>query len=440
MPRLLLVFALLLGTSLASATEIKPVPPQAARRIATVSVVVAPSQPDWTYKPGDPARFTIRVVADANGVPDVPVQLSWGPEMMPAQTKDVIIPAAGLEFDAGTLQQPGFLRLTATTEINGKRYKGAATAAFSPDKIVPTQTDPSDFDAFWSAIKSEVAALPLEAKLTLLPDSCTPAVNVYHVALKLPGGSWQGPAHFYGILSEPTKPGKYPAILRVPGAGVRAYKGDIDTAAKGVITLDVGIHGIPVNMTGSIYDDLLSGPLNGYWTFNLDNRDTFYYRRVIQGCLKSVEFLASRPQWNGKKLAVAGASQGGMLSIITAALDSRVTGLAATHPAFCDVTGYVHGRAGGWPHMFKDVANATPEKLRTSSYYDVVNFARRLKVPGHYMWGYNDDVCPPTTCYAAFNVITAPKELSLTLEMAHTYSEEQWNAAQKWLLAHLEVE
>jgi hypothetical protein len=46
-------------------------------------------------------------------------------------------------------------------------------------------------------------------------------------------------------------------------------------------------------------------------------------------------------------------SQGGALSIVTAALDSRVRGLAAYYPALSDVTGYLHNRAGGWPHMFR---------------------------------------------------------------------------------------
>ncbi|MDX2187715.1 MAG: acetylxylan esterase [Opitutaceae bacterium] len=422
-----------------NAVEIAPLPPHVTKRVAAARIVVAPLKPDWTYTVGEEARFLVRVTADNVDIPNAPVRLSWGPEMMKESTGEVIVPIGGIEVSAGTLQQPGFLRLTATADIGGKQYKGVATAAFSPEKIKPTQSEPADFDAFWAGVKDEVAALPLEAKITLMPDASTAAVNVYHVALRLPGGSWQGPAHFYGILCEPTKPGKYPAILRVPGAGVRPYKGDVDTAAQGAITFEVGIHGIPVNLSGPVYDDLLAGPLNGYWFFNLDNRDKFYYRRVVQGCLRSVDFLASRPAWNGEKLAVAGSSQGGMLSIITAALDKRITGLSAIHPAFCDVTGYLHGRAGGWPHMFRDGANNTPEKLATTSYYDVVNFAKRVKVPGHYMWGYNDDVCPPTSVYAAYNVVTAPKELSVMLEMAHNYNEEQWTASSNWVLRHIGI-
>ena len=62
----------------------------------------------------------------------------------------------------------------------------------------------------------------------------------------------------------PQKPGKYPALLRVPGAGVRPYSGDVHMASKGVITLEIGIHGIPVTMSQMIYDVLSKGALNGY--------------------------------------------------------------------------------------------------------------------------------------------------------------------------------
>ena len=45
-------------------------------------------------------------------------------------------------------------------------------------------------------------------------------------------------------------PEKYPAILKVPGAGIRAYNGEPERAGNGFIILEIGIHGIPVNLTG----------------------------------------------------------------------------------------------------------------------------------------------------------------------------------------------
>lgn len=219
---------------------------------------------------------------------------------------------------------------------------------------------------------------------------------------------------------------------------MRPYRGLIDVAERGFITLQVGIHGLPVNLDQTVYDSLRSAGLAGYPVFNLDDRNRYYYRRVYLGCVRANDFLAMRPKWDGKNLGVTGGSQGGALSIVTAGLDPRVTALAAYYPALSDVAGYLNGRAGGWPHMFKDEkTHRTPEKLLTSRYYDVANFARRVKAPGLYTWGYNDETCPPTSMYAAYNVITARKSLLLALETGHFTTPEQVERVNRWLEAAL---
>ena len=426
-------------------TPIAPVPPGVALRAATVRVIVAPDHRDWTYSMGETARFAVTVTADNEPIDHVSVTYTVGPDLFPGEKRTVALPLAGLTIDAGTLKAPGFLRCIVTTEVAGRTYRGLATAAFSPEKITPTETEPADFDAFWAANKAELAKIPVDARITLLPDSCTSAVNTYQVSFRTIGENGGNGARIYGILCEPKAPGHYPAVLKVPGAGVRPYFGDPELAAKGALVLEIGIHGIPVNLAKEVYDNLAAGALNGYWFFNLDNRDRYYYKRVYLGCLRANDFLTSRPGWDGKSLVVMGASQGGQLTIATAALDPRVTGLSATHPAFCDVTGELHGRAGGWPHPFMPNADGspslqtTPAKLATASYYDTVNFARRLRVPGYYNWGYNDEVCPPTAAYAAYNVITAPKTLGVTLELGHSYTPEQYDAISGWVTRSLGI-
>ncbi len=418
----------------AAGTPIAPVPPGVALRAATVKVVVAPDHRDWTYAPGEPARFNVTVTADSEPVDNVTVSYTVGPDMFPGEKKTVPLPLAGMTIDGGTLAQPGFLRCIVTTEVAGRSYRGLATAAYAPERITSTQEEPADFDAFWSAGKAELAKVPVDARMTLMPDACTSSVDVYHVSFRTAGPKGPVSARIYGILCEPRAPGHYPAVLKVPGAGVRPYFGDPDLAAKGVIVLEIGIHGIPVNLAKEVYDELGAGALYGYQYFNFDDRDRYYYRRVYLGCIRANDFLTSRPGWDGKRLLVMGASQGGQLTIVTAALDPRVTGLCATHPAFCDVTAELHGRAGGWPHPFMPLPGgapspqATPAKIATSSYYDTVNFARRIRVPGYYNWGYNDEVCPPTAAYAAYNLVTAPKTLGVTLELGHTYTVEQGEA------------
>jgi cephalosporin-C deacetylase-like acetyl esterase len=449
-PRLVVSSALaLLLTSglapvLAATTALSPVPPQAQLRVATVQVRVAPDHRDWTYRVGEPAKFTVSVVADNTPLDNATITYSVGPEMMPAPTQTIAVPPSGVVIDGGTMHVPGFLRCTVTAEFAGRTYKGVATAAYSPEQIVPYQTEPADFDAFWQAAKDELAATPIDAITTLLPERCTAKVNVYHVSFRVPSPAWmKTPARIYGILCEPKAPGRYPAVLKVPGAGVRPYSGDTGLAERGAIVLEIGVHGLPVNLAQEVYDQVYAGALNGYWLYNLDDPKTYYYRRIYQGCVRANDFLVSRENWDSKNLLVMGASQGGQLTIVTAGLDPRVTALAATHPAACDYTAELHGRAGGWPHPFKPLDDgspspqATPAKIATSAYYDTVNFARRVKAPGFYCWGYNDDVCPPTSVWAAFNVVTAPKQLAVTLELSHSYTPEQWEAINTWVCTTL---
>jgi cephalosporin-C deacetylase len=409
----------------------------AQENLGTYQVRVSLDKPTWTYELNEPAKFTVSVTLNNSPASGLPLKYACGPEMMPPVIeKTLTTTAQPIIVDGGTLKEPGFLRCIVTVEKDGRTYRGLATAGFRPDLIKPTTTDPEDFDKFWIDGKAELAKLPLDAKLEPLPGYSTPGVDVYHVSFQNVGSGISRSSRIYGILAIPktTDPNrKFPALLSVPGAGVRPYRGLLNLAEKGIITLQIGIHGISVILDQSVYDNLAAGPLNRYMFYNIDNKDAYYYKRVFLGAIRANDFLVGHPQFDGKNLGVIGGSQGGALAISTAALDSRVKFLAASYPALSDLTGYVHGRAGGWHHHFRSKENQTPEKIATSKYYDTVNFARRLKIPGIYSWGFNDEVCPPTSMYSAYNLITAPKTLLLGLEMGHGNSVEQTDKLNLWI-------
>lgn len=402
-----------------------------------VQVIVAPEKADWTYKTGENAKFNVSVLKDGVPLKGAVVSYEIGLEKLkPTKTETKTLANGVLTVDGGTLRVPGFIRCVARTVVDGVTYRGLGTAGFDPEKIMPTVENPSDFDQFWDGAKKELAQVPLDARMTLIPERCTEKVDVYHVNIQnhKPG------TRMYGILCVPKAPGKYPALLHVPGAGVRGYAGDVGNAEKGIITLQIGIHGIPVNLPSHVYDDLRFGALNGYNTYNSDDRDRFYYKKVYLGCVRANDFLTGLPQYDGTNLAVTGGSQGGALSVVTAALDSRVKWLGAFYPALSDVTGYLHGRAGGWPHYFAEGSvdyNNTKQKMATLPYFDVVNFAKRVKVPGYYSWGYNDETCPPTSMHAFYNVTNAPKELFLAYDTGHWTYPEQRNKMTNWLVEKL---
>lgn len=402
-----------------------------------ISIKVTSNKNDWKYNLGEQTVFWVQVFNNGKLLNGVEINYEIGPDMMKSSISGSLkVSSDTTKIKGGTLKKPGFLRCTVTAEIEGKKYTGLATSAYEPEGIRPTVKNPSDFTAFWDLAKREAAKIPMDVKITPLPELSTGKVKTYMVSLQ----NFRIGSRIYGILCVPNKPGKFPAVLEVPGAGIRAYKGNSILAEKGLITFQIGIHGIPVNLPDEVYANLYNGALNSYPFFNVDNRDTYYYKRVYMGCVRAIDFLTELPEYDGKNLAVSGGSQGGALSIVTAALDSRVKYLRAFYPALSDVTGYLHQRAGGWPHLFSPANvrdQSKPDKIATIPYYDVVNFARLVKVPGFYSWGFNDVVCPPTSMYAAYNVITAPKELMIAKETGHNTLMEQINAYQDWLVKNL---
>ncbi len=400
-----------------------------------IQVLVTPDKADWNYNLGEEVSFKATVLKHHVPIENAEVSYTIGLEKMPAmQSGSINLKTGSAVVGKKTkLNQPGFLRCEVKVMVDGEEYRGIATAAFAPESIKPTQVLPNDFKTFWDDAIKQAAKLPLDAKLTLLPERSTETVNVYQVSIQ----NHENGARVYGILAKPTKEGKYPAILQVPGAGIRPYAGIIDLAEKGIITLQIGIHGIPVTSEVGLYNNLGAGALKNYQFFNLDDRDQYYYKGVYLGCVRAVDYLSSLPDFDGTNLLVWGGSQGGALAIVTAALDARVKGLVALYPALSDLTGYLHGRAGGWPHMFNQsnaAFMAKEDKIKVSAYYDVVNFARLVNVPGLYTWGYNDETCPPTSYYAAYNLIQAPKELYLVQETGHWTFPEQHTKIQEWVL------
>ena len=401
-----------------------------------LEISVSPDKPDWRYKVGENVEFIVSVTQSGRPVAVENVRFVVKEEKMePIKVGPLPLSEGKATIPNSTMKNPGFLRCEVFATIDGKEYRGLGTAAFEPENIKPTVKMPSDFEEFWNAGKAELAKIPMDPKMIHMPEKSTELVDVYHVNFQNIKNS-----RVYGVLTVPKGAGKFPAILLVPGAGIRPYSGDMGKAARGAITLQIGIHGIPIDMPLEFYSNLSAGALSGYPTFNISDKDLYYYKRVYLGCVRAVDFLVSLPQYDGENLGIQGGSQGGALSITTAALDPRIKYLAAFYPALSDMTGYLNGRAGGWPHVFAGnnlPYYNNPEAIETLGYYDVVNFARILKTPGFYSWGFNDDTCPPTSFYSAYNEVKAPKEVFVVPETGHWTYPEQGKKADDWLLGKL---
>ena len=403
-----------------------------------IVVSVEPDHQDWTYVTGQKATFTVSVRKSGTLLSNATIDYAAGPEMYQDVKRQGVVLKDGTLKLQGTLKQPGFYRVDVTAHVDGKDYKGACGAAFSPEKLQPTTVMPADFSDFWQKSIAEARKTDLNPTKRLLPERCTKDVNVYEVSFQ----NIQQNFRTYGILSVPVKEGRYPALLRVPGAGVRPYGGDVWTASQGAITLEIGIHGISVTMEQKVYDDVFNGALMGYWDWGMDDRDRSYYKRVVLGCIRALDYIEQYTPWNGKELGVTGSSQGGFLSLATAGLDKRITYYGCVHGALCDHTASLKGVACGWPHYFYwNKGKGQERQIETSRYYDGVNFARLItdKQQGWFSFGYCDDVVPPTTAWATYNVVKGPKSISPYPLTWHFWFQEQWDEWENWLLEQMKL-
>lgn len=438
---LLLYFVFNLYTNNIQSQNLKGIDVEDSKEFQNTSIEIIASldREDWIYEVGEVAVFKIKVTKDSKPYIGAKVFYKIGLEKMKPTTYGEQLTNEQGELiirDSG-LKSPGFLRCEVNVIDHGRIFEARATAAYSPQHILPTVAFPADFNNFWNSAVQRARSVPLNENITFLEDKSTEEVNVYQVSFDYLGTELN---QFYGTLCVPMAEGVYPAIIRFPGAGWAPLAGDKQNASKGFITLDLYIHGHPINKDKAFYEGLKKNELKDYMFKGLSHRDSFYYHNVILGCVRGVDFIYSLPIFDGENLGAWGSSQGGALSIITTSLDQRIDYVVALCPAMCDYTGYLFDRAGGWPHHFirtnfNDIKDS--DLASVLAYYDVVNFSKNITVPGYYSWGFNDLTTPPTSFYSAYNMIQSAKQTLIIPSGEHKIYPIQREATYQWLRSHL---
>ena len=402
--------------------------------------VTTPSNTNWLYSLNEEASITVSLYEYGILQDDIKINYSIGPDLMPTEKNGTAIVKNGkAEISMGTMTKPGFKDCQLSLNLNGVDYEHHIKVGFAPEKLTPYTQFPDDFVGFWENAKEEAAKTPMKVTKVFVPEYSSETVACYLVKLQV----YNKGSYVYGYLSMPKKKGKFPVVFSPPGAGIKPMNPmkDIFYAENGFIRFDMEIHGIRPDLDRDRYDEIsraFGRGNNSYLVNGLDDRDSYYMKKVYLACVRAIDYLASLPEWDGKNLVAQGGSQGGALALVTAGLDPRITACAASHPALSDMAGYKANRAGGYPHLFtKFEGMDTPEKLKTLEYYDVVNFAKLINVPVFMTWGFNDNVCPPTTSYIVYNSLKSKKEALITPVNEHWISLTTRHQIMDWIKENL---
>jgi cephalosporin-C deacetylase-like acetyl esterase len=394
---------------------------------------MSPDGDSWDCEVGKNKNITVQVLRNYIPINNIEISYEIYQEGMPVEKSDtLLIKKKKTKISVGTLKEPGYKRCKVTVKVDETEYKNMMTVAYSPELIKPTVNNPEDFDSFWKKSIDKVRKSNSTVEKRLVKELSTRDVEVSLIHIK---DSFSR-ISFYGYLSKPRKEAKYPVVLFVPAAGVKPPLSRTNFINKDAITLSIEIHGLDPEMDPVEFENH-KNRITGYPFWGLEDRESYYFYKGILSCIKAADFLCSLPEFDSKNFAVFGGSQGGYLSIATASLHEKVTCLVAFHPAMSDVTGYLNNRVGGWPHVFSPSQKGKYNKeeiVKTLSYYDTVNFAKKIKVPCFYSFGYNDETCPATTCSAVYNSIKSPVTLFLTPLTGHWRIPEMMTKSVNWLL------
>jgi len=280
----------------------------------------------------------------------------------------------------------------------------AVGAAVAPTKIGLSTPRPEDFDQFWNAKLAEQAKIPINPVLTPYQASVE-GVEMHIFELDALGSK----AH--GFVAKPAKAGKFPALIQLQFAGVYALsaRAVAQRASEGWLVLNVDSHDkSPTDPSGNI-------PRN-YQTIGNTDREKSYFLNMYLRDSRVLDYLLTRPDWDGKTLVLTGGSMGGQQSLALAGLrPEKVTAVLVCVPAGADTNGDLHGRKTGYPNW----PSTDPAVMKTALYFDTVNFAPRIKAPVMAGIGFIDTISPPAGIWTMLNQIPGAKEPLPMIESEH---------------------
>jgi cephalosporin-C deacetylase-like acetyl esterase/lysophospholipase L1-like esterase len=269
----------------------------------------------------------------------------------------------------------------------------------------PSVPRPADFDEFWASKLKAMRAIPIDPSLAPITSN-VPGVEISAVKVTVLD------SHMQGYVAKPQREGKFPALVTYQGAGVRALRPDAAAAraAEGWLVVDVDSH--------DKAPDAPTGPLSNYQTIGNTDREQSYFLNMYLRDTRAIDYVASRPDWDGKTIVILGTSMGGQQGLVTAALNpERITALLVNEPSGGDTNGELHGRSAAYPNW----PPKDPNAMQAGLYFDTVNFASLVKAPSLVSMGFIDTVVPPAGVWVAFNQIPAPKEALPMIDANHVH-------------------
>jgi cephalosporin-C deacetylase len=363
------------------------------------SIVLTQSNETGIYKKGEKIQVTVTIKDSVSDSLSVEVRKNFVWECKSYKLKYTGNPIVLL---SETFNEPTSLIF----EVRLKDQFASTGLVVDPENFIPALKRPDDFNRFWKNEKKTLRALPMHVKIEKVNNTDSGFV-CSNIELNCSGTK---PARGYFAKPVNAKPKSLPIVLQLHAAGVKGswcLAQPISAVryakmGKGALSFDLNAHGMLNGQSQSYYDKLDSLELKNYPVIGIESRNDYYFKGMYLRLLRTLDFLCSQPEWDGKRILVMGESQGGGQALVAAGLDSRITAVVATVPAMCDWGAALVGRGGGWPNPFSNKYDKE-KMLNTLPYFDAANLLQNSKATIFVEIGFIDITCPSISVYAAIN-------------------------------------
>jgi cephalosporin-C deacetylase len=286
-----------------------------------------------------------------------------------------------------------------------------------------TNPRPADMDPFWEAALDEMRSTDPGVELVRQPFAADFA-ECHHLYFTGVRGARIHAKYLRPVADR----GPHPAVLMFHG-----YSGDSgDWADKlGYVAQGFSVAALDCRGQGGMSEDtggVKGNTLNGHIIRGLDQSPAdLLFRHIYLDCAQMARIVMEMPEVDADRVGATGGSQGGGLTLACAALEPRIRKAAPVYPFLCDFQRVweIDLAVAAYDELKQYFRRFDPRHEREADvftrlgYIDNQHLAGRIRAETLFLVGLMDTVCPPSSQFAAYNKITAPKSLVIYPDFGH---------------------
>ncbi len=303
-------------------------------------------------------------------------------------------------------------------------YQHHQTIGYAVEQLIQPPVVRNDFFNFWQRTRQQLDLIPCQPIYERIDSLQQTIKRKYEVKIL----SFDN-VYINGVLTIPRKSGKFPTLIKVLN-----FQNEnttfLDSLFTDWIVLYLNVRNLPEKATE------ISPGFSRYLIGNINDKERYIARGAIMDCIRGVDVVLSHSWVDTSRLAIYGESLTGGFAFIAAALDYRIKTLIVNSPLMAAFDVATKFAAPPYHQIVSYIVENPHEKKNVFinlTYFDLINFAPKVRCPVLINIGLQDDMCPPRTTFLLFNQLSTAKESFIYPNEGHLINNQKsWKNIYHW--------